>query len=322
MSIPAETSSSGATGVPASYLSESGEELQADWVVAERESLRELVTRFRGWPALLWKRRDLVACSLRRDLQARFRGTLLGFAWVLALPLLQFAIYAFIFTQLLGVKLGATAAPGAMGVYMFTGTLVWSSFAEGIQRSTSCAQDHRHLIQKLRFPAELLPVQLCLSSLVTLLAGLLAFVGFVAVSGIWQVPSVALLKWAPLLLLLQLLFTSGLGLGLAAMQVRLRDTLPMVGVLLTVWMFVTPVFWVPSPELLPGIESWLGLVDANPMHHLLYLWRELLMSGEPSQAFEGSFARSLSLLSVWACGAFAAGSWAFFRVQRHMADEL
>ncbi|MFT7670222.1 MAG: lipopolysaccharide transport system permease protein [Planctomycetota bacterium] len=294
------------------------------WVEAGRAPLSELIARFLRWPQFLWAHRDLLWNAVRHDLQARYRGTLLGFAWVLALPLLQFGIYAFIFTQLLGLKLGPSAAayPGAMGVYMFTGTLIWSSFADSVQRSTSCILDHRHLVQKLRFPAQLLPLQTGLSSLVTLSAGILAFVLFTGFTSVWQMPGLRLLVWAPVVLLLQFVLTSGIGLTLASLQVRLRDTLPVIGVLLTILMFATPIFWVPSREVLPGIEEWLPLVEMNPIHHLLYVWRDLLMSREPSLAFNGDFGHSLRVVSVWAACFFALGSWMFFRVERHFADEI
>jgi lipopolysaccharide transport system permease protein len=315
MSYSAESPSSRSTGLSTP---------RGEWVIAGRASLLELARRFCEWPALVWGRRDLLYCSVQRDLQARFRGTFLGFAWVLALPLLQFAIYAFIFTQLLGVKLGpgAAEAPGAMGVYMFTGTLVWSGFADALQRSTSCVVDHRHLVQKVRFPAQLLPLQVGLSSLVTFVAGICAFVAFTLASDVWGVPGPRLLMWAPLLLFLQFLLTAGMGLMLAALHVRLRDTLPLVGVVLTIWMFVTPIFWVPSPEVLPGIEPWLGLVESNPVHHLVYAWRDLLMSKEPRVVFSGDFSHSLSVVACWGLGLFMLGSWAFFRVDRHLADEI
>jgi len=313
MSYPAESPGAGVFSSPPPG---------GEWVVAGRPSGVELRRRFLGWPRLLWKRRDLVAASVRRDLEARFRGTLLGFAWVLALPLLQFAIYAFVFTQLLGVRLGASAPAGAMGVYMFTGTLVWSALADALSRSTTCLVDHRHLLQKLPYPAQLLPVQIGLSSLVTLLAGIAAFAAFCAASGVWSAPGRQLLVWAPLLLLLQLALTTGLGLLFAALHLRLRDTQPFVGVALTVGMFVTPIFWVPSEEVLPGVGEWRWLVELNPAHHLVYAWRELLMSGGPELVFDGSFARSLGIVGAAATVTLCAGSWAFFRVERHLADEL
>jgi len=296
---------------------------EAPWVVAGRPAVGTLARRFLRWPGLLWTHRDLTVVCVRRDLAARFRGTLLGFAWVLAHPLLLFAVYAFLFTEVLGLRLGAGAAPaGTLGIYMFTGILVWSALNDALTRSTTCILEQRHLVQKLRFPAELLPVQAGLASLVPFAAGLLAFALFTTLTPVWPAPPVELLLWAPLLLVLQLLFTSGLGLGLAACQVALRDTREVLGVVLTVGMFLTPIFWVPSPELLPGVEPWLGLVELNPAHHLVYLWREVLMGGRPAVVFGGSFAGSLLQLALWSVASFAAGSWLFFRAQRHFADEV
>jgi lipopolysaccharide transport system permease protein len=293
------------------------------WVVAGRPGAVDLARRILAWPRVVFDRRDLLLTSVCRDLVSRFRGTLLGLAWVIAHPLLVFAIYAFIFTQLLGLRLGTSAAPeGTLGVYMFTGTLVWTAFADALSRSTSCVLDNRNLLQKLRFPAQLLPLQVGLSSLVTFGAGLAAFWVFTLFSPVWEAPGVRLVLWAPILLLLQLLFSTGLGLALSAIQVALRDTQQLLAVGLTVWMFLTPIFWVPSAELLPGIEPWLGLVEANPVHHLVYLWRDLLMSGEPAEIFGGSFGGSLLVVSIWAAACFAVGSWIFFRAERHFADEV
>jgi len=273
---------------------------------------------------VVWQHRDLVATAVRRDLQARYRGTLLGYAWILLQPLLQFAIYAFIFTELLGLRLGgAQGTPaGTMGVYMFTGTLVWSAFADTLTRSSTCILEHRNLVQKVRFDAQLLPLQMALVSLVTFGAGLAAFVLFTALSPPWSLPGWSGLAWVPVLAGLQLLLTLGLGLGLAASQVLFRDTQPILATLLTVWMFVTPIFWVPSAEILPGIERWLPLVEANPVHHLVYLWRSVLMNGEPALVFNGSFEHSLLALCLWSGGLFVAGSIFFFRVERHLADEV
>ncbi len=294
------------------------------WVVAGPPRGRDLWSRLATWPLVLRAHRDLVYTSVRRDLQARFRGTVLGFAWVLAQPVVTFAIYAFLITELLGVRLGqdGSAPPATMAVYMFTGTLVWTSVADALTRSTSCVLEQRNLVQKVRFPAQLLPLQIGLSTLVTFAMGLVAFVGFTAVSDAWEVPGLALLAWAPVLLLLQLMLTTGLGLALSAAQVLFRDTQPVVGVLLTVGMFATPIFWVPSTEVLPDIQRWLPLVEMNPLHHLVYAWRSLLMSSEPDFVFDGSFPESLRIVASWAFGAFAFGSLLFFRVERHLADEV
>jgi ABC-type polysaccharide/polyol phosphate export permease len=137
---------------------------------------------------------------------------------------------------------------------------------------------------------------------------------------VWRPPG-AWLAAAPLLLVLQAAFTAGLGLLLATLQVFVRDTAHVVGVALTLWMFATPLFWVPAPEVLPGIEAWLWLVEANPMHHLLYVWRAGLMGLEPGICFDAPVARSLGLFALWAGAVFALGHTAFVLGSRRFPDE-
>jgi lipopolysaccharide transport system permease protein len=234
-----------------------------------------------------------------------------------------FGVYAFLFTTLLGVRIGGEGVPpGAMGVYMFTGTLVWASFSEALTRSSTCVVEQGHLVRSVRFPAELLPLQVTLSALVTFVMGALAFVAFTLVTGVWPVPTFQQLAWAPLLLVLQLLLATGFGLGLASVNVLWRDAAPLLTVALTVWMFATPVFWVASPELLPGVAPYLGWIEANPLYHLVQTWRAVLMGSEPAGAFAVDFGDSAAQLAAWSIGVFSLGSLTFFRLQRHLADEV
>jgi homopolymeric O-antigen transport system permease protein len=293
------------------------------WTHAQRPGWAELGQSLLAWPAICWQRRDLIRTSVRRDLEARVRGTALGWLWMLVQPLLLFAVYAFLFTTLLGVRIGGDEIPAAaMGVYMFTGTLVWAAFGDALGRSTSCVVDQRNLVRSVRFPAQLLPLQVALSAQVTFLIGVVAFVAFTALTSIWPAPSLQQLAWIPLLLLLQTLLTTGFGLALASVHVLWRDTLPFLTVALTVWMFATPIFWVASPELLPGVEPYLGWIEANPAYHLVQAWRVVLMGSDPSVAFPQEFAVSLVHLTLWSLGAFCAGSLVFLRLQRQLADEV
>lgn len=282
-----------------------------------------LLGRLTRWPRLVWSRRDLISTSVRRDLAARLRGTALGWLWMLAQPLLLFGVYAFLFTTLLGVRIGGEGVPpGAMGVYMFTGTLVWASFSDALTRSTTCVVDQGHLVRSVRFPAELLPLQVSLSALVTFAMGAVAFVAFTLFSDVWPTPSLEQLAWAPVLLALQLLLSVGFGLVLASVHVLWRDAAPLLTVVLTVWMFATPIFWVASPELLPGVAPYLGWIEANPLYHLVQTWRAVLMGTQPEAAFSVTFGDSMLQLVAWSLGASVLGSLIFFRLQRHLADEV
>ena len=302
----------------------SGPATPAPWVVAGAPRSRELLTRLVAWPAVVLSHRDLVVTSVRRELAARFRGTLLGALWQLAQPLLLFAVYGFVFTELLGVRLGADpdALPGTMAVYMFSGVLVWSALSDALTRAAGSVLEQRNLVQKVRFPAQLLPLHASLAALAPFVAGLVAFSLLAPLAGLWEAPGWRLVVLGPLLLGAQLLLTTGLGLGLAALQVLFRDTLPLLTIALTVGMFATPIFWVPDPAIVPGIERWLPLVEWNPLAQLVGAWRALLLSLEPGQLGVAEVGTALLHSWAWGLAAFGLGSWLFFRVERHLADEV
>jgi len=273
-------------------------------------------------PARLLAHRDFVVTCVGRDLRSRFRGSALGFVWPLLQPLCVFAVYGFLFAELLGLRMPGTEATGAAyGVYLFTGALVWSAVAEGITRATTCVQDHRNLVQKLSFPSELLPLHPVLASAITLLFGVAAYVLLTLATGIWPVPGPEL-AWVPLLIATQLLFTYGVAMFVAAANVLSRDTEHAVAVLLTLAMFATPVFWVPSVEALPALERWMPFVDANPLHHLLQAWRGVLMGGEPAACFTSTTFTALARFVPWSVASFLCGSAVFALTERRFPDEV
>jgi lipopolysaccharide transport system permease protein len=296
----------------------------APWVEAGAPRVGELALRLAAWPGVLARHRDLVTTSVRRELSARFRGTLLGALWQLVQPLLLFAVYGFVFTELLGARVGADpdAPPGTLAVFMFSGVLVWSAVADSLSRAAGSVLEQRNLVQKVRFPAQLLPLHAALAALVPFVAGLAAFSLVAPAAGLWEPPGWRLLALGPPLLAAQLLLTAGLGLALAALQVLFRDTQPILAVALTVGMFATPVFWVPDPAALPGVERWLPLLELNPFAHLVGAWRALLLSLEPGELGAPDAGRAVAVCGAFGAAAFALGSLLFFRVERHLADEV
>jgi lipopolysaccharide transport system permease protein len=260
---------------------------------------------------------------VRRDLRARLTGTLFGRTWPLLEPLAYFAVYWFLFTRLLGFRMPdlPPGQTGAMGVWMFTGVLVWGAFADGLTRSVHAVEESSHLLTKLVFPAEVLPLQAVLASLALLVPAVVVFELVCALTPVWSAPGPQL-ALAPLLLCLQGAFTLGLAWIVSSVQVFLKDTAHVLGIALTLAMLCTPVFWVPSPQVLPAVEPWLPLVDANPLHHLLLAWRVVLLGGEPAFLFEGGPWRSIAILAAWAAGALAAGHVVFHLGKRRFADEV
>lgn len=274
-------------------------------------------------PGTLLACRELVRAGVRRELSSRFSGTLLGRLWSFAMPLVLFGVYYFLFTRIFGLRLAGLpeSQRAALGVWMFVGTLVWSGFAEGLTRASTVLVENGTLIKKLAFPAEILPLQSVLASTLTQLAGCLVFGVVATLCGLWPPPGADLL-WLPLIVVLQVLFAYGLALGLSAATVFVRDTAAALGLVLTLWMFATPVFWMPVPEALPGIEPWLSWIERNPMHSLCYAWRAVLMSGEPALAFRSTIGRELASFAPWALGAVVLGAMLFASTKRRFGDEV
>lgn len=296
---------------------------EPEWVGAEAPGLAVAMRELAGLPGLLARHRALIRSGVRRDLAARLSGTVLGWFWPLLSPALYFAVYYLIFSRLFGVRLAGLpeSQRAAVGVYMFLGAVLWSGFAESLSRSVGVLVDHGPLIKKLAFPSEILPLNVVISSLVTTCIGLGAFVIACVVTPLWRAPGAELL-WVPVLLSLQLVFAYGIALFVGALQVFLRDTKEALGVLLTVWMFVTPIFWIPTRELVPGIEEWLPWVERNPLHLLVYAWRHVLLSGEPELCFPEPVAEAVLAFAPWAVGALAAGYVFFALLKRRFADEV
>lgn len=333
-------------------------EVEDGWVTSRPPTAVEAFRRVFLFPQVLLRHRDLISSSVKRELASRFQGTLLGFLWPLVHPLFIFAVYYFIFTKLLSFKM-PNLQPGqesAMGVYMFIGVVVWAAFGESLARGCGVIVDNGNLIKKLAFPTEVLPLNIVLSNVVTMLFGVAMFLLATFTTPVWQAPGLELL-WIPVLLVLQILFTYGLTMLLATLQVFLRDTAQVVAIGVTVWMFLTPLFWVP--EAIPQIGPYLGWIEHNPMNHLVYAWREVLMGVqgvltevlnytnaeaipfhnrgiqaaldagvdpggvllEPLR-YTHSFLGSIKAFAFWSVGTFVAGYAFFIAAQRRFADEV
>jgi ABC-type polysaccharide/polyol phosphate export permease len=299
------------------------------WISARPTRFQEVLQRLVGLPFLVREHWDLVRTTLRRDLSARFQGTLLGWAWPVLQPLFLFGVYFFIFTEILQQKIQNLPPhlKACMGVYMFSAMVSWSALSESLARGTSVIVDNGNLIKKLVFPSELLPLNTVLASLTMMLFGVGIFVLASLFTPVW--PQRGPLYWIPALLLVQGLFVYGLVLFFSTLQVFLRDTVQVVGMLTTVWMFLTPVFW--SPELLgKDFERYLPLLAANPAYHMVAAWRATLMGDVLVTVGErvmrpvvvADIPAHLGVLALWALGAYALGYTFFVFSQRRFADEV
>ncbi|GEM_PF-1520444 len=208
-------------------------------------------------PVVIWDHRELLVAFVRRELKARIEGSILGRLWPVIQPAMLFAIYYLVFAQILKIPLGDDLAPfDAEGkgwrstFYLITGILPWTVLAEGVSRGAGVVLENANLIKKIAFPSELLPTYTTIVFHVFFLVG---FVILLALEGVVNGGLPWGLLWLPALLVVQFLFVNGVAMFLSAANIFVRDVSQAVPVLVTFWMFTTPVFYDPG-EILKQAE--------------------------------------------------------------------
>jgi homopolymeric O-antigen transport system permease protein len=260
-----------------------------------------LLTQFRE----VYQYRAAVQNLVARDLKVRYSSSVLGIIWSLFSPLMMTLVYYVVFTYL--VPSGIDKFP----VFILAGLLPWTFFSSSISSSTNIIAGNGHLINRVYFPREVLPVANLLANAVNFLIALLLLFGFIAV---FQVQLSGSLIWLPIIILVQLAFSLGLGLFLAAVNVYLRDTQQIVDVSLLAWFFLTPILYDIDKLTDPTLR--LAVMLLNPLAGLIVAYRHVLYTGDMPD---------LALLAVTAAEAILVlviGALVFKRLSPAFAEEV
>jgi len=274
------------------------------------QRLFQLLARSITYPLrTLSRNAPLIRSMVRRDIQGRYRGSVGGTAWTLLHPLLLMAAYYFVFGIVLRVRSGPDQDATGFLLYFICGMLPWLAFSEAVGRSPGIVLENTNFVKRVIFPLEILPVNLTLTSLVAEAFGLIIFLALLLLAG----HGVAWTMFAlPLVLIPQVLFTMGLCWFLSALGVFLRDTTQVIGLILTVWMFTTPIFY-PASSIPPHLR-W--LFEKNPLYLIVEMYRNILLDGVMPAA--------IPLVVLWAMGLamFWLGHNWFYKVKKSFADLL
>jgi ABC-type polysaccharide/polyol phosphate export permease len=271
--------------------------------------------------ARLLRYRGLIQSLVAREVKARYRGSVLGFFWSFVNPLLLLTVYSFVFIYVLP-RVNPETTTGKpivnlepYALFMFCGILPWTWFSTALNEATGSLISGGNLIKKVLFPAEILPIVTVLSNLVHFLLGLTIVAGFLVYYQ--RVPDLTDLFWFPIVVLIQFLFTTGLGLMLSALSVHFRDIRDILSNVLTFWFFATPIIYYIGDA--PGAgKGWTKKVlDANPMTHIIVSYQEILF-------FQGPMGHWKWLLAVGAASVvlFLAGYWVFDRLRDSFAEAV
>ncbi len=255
-----------------------------------------------------WRLRWLLRLFLSREINNRYLGSISGSFWVFVQPLVQLAIYGFVFRVIFKVRFPELGDHGFL-VFVAVALWPWLAFSEGLQRATAAVQGNADLIKKVNLPKELLVVAAVGAAYAVHLTGYLVVILLLFLLGNPIAP-LAL----PLVLLLwgvQFVLTLGLGLMLAACQVFLRDLEHVVMPVLMMGFYATPILY--PQTLVP--ESLQLAMNANPMAYFVERARDLLLNQHWMLGWPDALAFCISAVLCYL-------GWRFFRRCSHRFEDF
>ena len=257
-----------------------------------------------------WRHRNLIGTLVRRDILSRYAGSAGGAFWAILNPLLLILTYFFIFGVVLHSRVPGDPSATGFAFYFLAGMMPWLAVSDSLGRAPGVLIEHRNFIRKLVFPVETLPVNLVVTGLVTEFFGIAIFLlgSFILRDHV----SMTLL-YLPLLVIPQVLLTTGLCWFLAAMGVFVRDLAQINGYLLTIWFFVTPICY-PEQQMASLSPQAAHLMALNPIYVLVRNYRRVLLESSAPDW------RSLAWTTAASVVVFLAGHAWFHKLRRSFAD--
>ena len=207
-----------------------------------------------------------------RDVQSRYRGTMLGFLWAVVFPLMMLAVYAFVFGGIFNARWGNSGGMKDFVLMLYCGLIVHAVFSETLTRSPSAILSNPGYVKKVVFPLELLTISHLASAVFNALIGL----GLLCVFLLFQYQSIPLTAlYVPLMLIPLLVLTGGLAWFIATIGVFFRDVGQMIGVIMSLLLFLSPVFYPISS--VPALAQ--KLMYLNPLTYPIEELRAVLILG-------------------------------------------
>jgi len=279
-----------------------------------RGALAELI----GFPNCFVRHWFVISSLVRRELKGRYLNSALGAAWAIVNPLFMLVVYTTVFAGIIQVrweqKGQAIDDPLLFALMLYVGMTPWLAFAESVNRSTHIVLENANLIKKVAFPSEALPVYVVLYTLVNELIGMAILLVALPILG-RDFPGPVLVLY-PVIVGLRLLFTLGLCYLLAAINVFIRDVGQVIGLVMMLWMFLTPIFY-PESLVERSPYPWIAkLMKFNPWYYIVNAYRDVFLRHQaPDPVMLGKLA-AIGLVT------FCFGYLVYMRSRTKFADEI
>ncbi|MFH1992492.1 MAG: ABC transporter permease [Pseudomonadota bacterium] len=261
----------------------------------------------KGWIPVdlkeIWNYRELLYFLTKREIQVRYKQTVLGGLWAIIQPFFTMVVFTLFFGRL--AKMPSDGIP--YPIFVYAGLLPWTYFANALSNSGNSLVGSANLISKVYFPRIIIPGS---ASLAGLLDFLVAMVVLFAMMIYYQfVPGFGILLF-PFLVGLTFLCAVGSGLWLSALNVQYRDIRYVIPFLIQLWMFVSPVIYPVS--MVPKEYRW--ALALNPMGGVINAYRASLLGHMPVDWFLLGISTGVILIL------FISGMYYFRRMERTFAD--
>lgn len=246
----------------------------------------------------------------RRDLLQKHQGSMFGAIWILLTPLLMLSVFTLVFHGVFGTRWPGTQtqSPIEFALFVFAGLMLFQFVADVITKAPSLVVSQPNYVTKIVFPLWLLPLSSTLSSLFQLLVSTLLLMALLVFthgcSWYWL--------WQPFILLPLVAMVTGFAWGLAALGVYARDTGPVISMLTTLLMFLSPIFF-PVASV---PEAWRTLFMLNPLAIFIEQTRSVLLLNTAPEIG--------ALIMMYLIGAITVslGIWIFRKLQLGFADVI
>lgn len=260
----------------------------------------------------LWRHRDLIRQMTWRDVLGRYRGSLLGLAWSFFNPVLMLIVYTFVFSGIFKARWGGSDEAGShaqFALILFVGLIVNTLFAEILNRAPGLILGNVNYVKKVVFPLEILPVVAAAAAVFHALISVgVLLLALLLVNG--TLPWTAL--FAPIVIAPLLVLALGGAWFLASLGVFVRDVGQTIGIVTSIMMFLSPVFY-PVTALPEAYRPWLFL---NPMTFVIEQARDVLIWGRMPDWYGLLGYSAAAVLVAWV------GFYWFQKTRKGFADVL
>lgn len=251
----------------------------------------------------VYEYREMLYNLIRRDLRSRYKASFLGFLWTFINPLMQLAIYAFVFPYLMKVSIPNYT------MFLFVVLLPWTAFSSTIQVGAGCIVGNADMVKKIYFPRVILPLSTTIMNIINYLYGMIIVLIALILTGIGIHISIV---WFPIILFAQFLFTFGLTLIFSAINVLYRDVEHIIAIIVMAWFYATPILY--TIDIIP--DRILPIYNLNPMVGIITAYRDVLFYGNiPSIS-------TVFYDIIAGCIMVVIGSFVFEKYSRQFAEEL